>query len=105
MMSIDAFEKREHTLQLHANVLQTEQERIDGAPTLSVSEARKQLSSGAVLFIISSIVVLISTRTSANDTPLPKFECHYRRELACAATFPDPVLFMIKCRGKFFRFF
>ena len=30
LMSIDAFEKRE-------------QERIDGAPTLSVSEARKQL--------------------------------------------------------------
>ena len=32
-MSIDAFEKREQTLQLHANVLQAEQERIDGAPT------------------------------------------------------------------------
>lgn len=31
-MSIDAFEKREQTLQLHANVLQAEQERIDGAP-------------------------------------------------------------------------
>ena len=43
LMSIDAFEKREQTLQLHANVLQAEQERIDGAPTLSVSEARKQL--------------------------------------------------------------
>ena len=42
-MSIDAFEKREQTLQLHANVLQAEQDRIDGAPTLSVSEARKQL--------------------------------------------------------------
>ncbi len=42
-MSIDASEKREQTLQLHANVLQAEQERIDGAPTLSVSEARKQL--------------------------------------------------------------
>ena len=42
-MSIDAFEKREQTLQLRANVLQAEQERIDGAPTLSVSEARKQL--------------------------------------------------------------
>ena len=38
LMSID-----EQTLQLHANVLQAEQERIDGAPTLSVSEARKQL--------------------------------------------------------------
>ena len=43
LMSIDAFEKREQTLQLRANVLQAEQERIDGAPTLSVSEARKQL--------------------------------------------------------------
>ena len=43
LMSIDAFEKREQTPQLHANVLQAEQERIDGAPTLSVSEARKQL--------------------------------------------------------------
>lgn len=42
-MSIDAFEKREQTLQLHANVLQAEQERIDGVPTLSVSKARKQL--------------------------------------------------------------
>ena len=28
-MSIDAFEKREQTLQLHANVLQAEQERED----------------------------------------------------------------------------
>ena len=43
LMSIDAFEKREQTLQLRAKVLQAEQERIDGAPTLSVSEARKQL--------------------------------------------------------------
>ncbi|WP_444240884.1 hypothetical protein [Eshraghiella crossota] len=43
LMSIDAFEKREQTLQLHANVLQAAQERIDDAPTLSVSEARKQL--------------------------------------------------------------
>ena len=43
LMSIDAFEKKEQTLQLHANVLQAEQERIYGVPTLSVSEARKQL--------------------------------------------------------------
>ena len=43
LMSIDAFEKREQTLQLRAKVLQAEQERIDGAPTLSVSKARKQL--------------------------------------------------------------
>ena len=43
LMSIDAFEKREQPLQLHANVLQAEQELIDGAPTLRVSEARKQI--------------------------------------------------------------
>jgi len=42
-MSIDAFEKREQLLQLRANILQAEQERLAGAPTLSVSEARKQL--------------------------------------------------------------
>ena len=35
-----------------------------------------------------------AVQTSANDTPLPKFECHYRRELACAASLPDSVLFM-----------
>ena len=33
LMSIDAFEKREQTLQLRAKVLQAEQERMDGAPT------------------------------------------------------------------------
>lgn len=43
LMSIDAFEKREQLLQLRANILQAEQERLGGAPTLSVSEARKQL--------------------------------------------------------------
>ena len=43
LMSIDAFEKREQLLQLRANILQAEQERLAGAPTLSVSEARKQL--------------------------------------------------------------
>lgn len=43
LMSIDAFEKREQILQLRAKVLQAEQERIEGKPTLSVSEARKQL--------------------------------------------------------------
>ena len=44
LMSIDAFEKREQMLQLRAKVLQAEQERIDGAASLSVSQARKQLS-------------------------------------------------------------
>lgn len=43
LMSIEAFEKREQMLQLRARVLQAEQERIDGQPTISVSEARKRL--------------------------------------------------------------
>lgn len=43
LMSIDAFEKREQLLQLRANILQADRERLAGAPTLSVSEARKQL--------------------------------------------------------------
>lgn len=42
-MSKDAFEKREQILQLRAKVLQAEQERIYGAETLSVSQARKRL--------------------------------------------------------------
>ena len=47
LMSIDAFEKREQMLQLRAKVLQAEQERISGAKTLSVSEARNRLSERA----------------------------------------------------------
>ena len=43
LMSIDAFEKREQRLQLRAKILQAEQERIEGAETLSVSQARKRL--------------------------------------------------------------
>lgn len=43
LMSIDAFEKREQMLRLRARVLQAEQERMDGEPTISVSEARKRL--------------------------------------------------------------
>lgn len=43
LMSIDAFEKREQRLQLQAKILQAEQERIEGAETLSVSQARKRL--------------------------------------------------------------
>ena len=43
VMNIDAFERREQILQLRAKVLQAEQERMDGAETLSVSEARKRL--------------------------------------------------------------
>ena len=47
LMSIDAFEKREQMLHLRARVLQGEQERIDGQPTISVSEARKRLREGS----------------------------------------------------------
>ena len=43
LMSIDAFEEREQMLQLRAKVLQAEQERIDRAETLSVSQARERL--------------------------------------------------------------
>lgn len=43
VMNIDAFEKREQMLKLRAKVLQAEQERMEGAETMSVSEARKQL--------------------------------------------------------------
>lgn len=43
LMSIEAFEEREQVLQLRAKVLQAEQERIDGAEALSVSQARKRL--------------------------------------------------------------
>ena len=41
LMSIDAFEQREQVLQFRSKVLQAEQERISGAETISVSEARK----------------------------------------------------------------
>lgn len=43
VMNIDAFERREQMLELRAKVLQAEQERIEGAETLSISEARKRL--------------------------------------------------------------
>lgn len=43
LMSIDAFEKREQILELRSRVLQAEQERLSGAKTMSVSEARKEL--------------------------------------------------------------
>lgn len=43
LMSIEAFERREQILQLRAKVLQAEQERLDGVPTISVSEARRRL--------------------------------------------------------------
>ena len=43
VMNIDAFEKREQMLKLRAKVLQAEQERIEGAETMSIAEARKAL--------------------------------------------------------------
>lgn len=43
LMSIEAFEKREQILELRASVLKAEQERISGAKTMSVAEARKKL--------------------------------------------------------------
>ncbi len=43
LMSIDAFEKREQVLELRERVLQAEQERLLGAKTMSVAEARKGL--------------------------------------------------------------
>ncbi|WP_099466846.1 type II toxin-antitoxin system Phd/YefM family antitoxin [Konateibacter massiliensis] len=42
-MNLEAFEKREQILQLRAKVLQAEQERLDGAKTRSIAEARKEL--------------------------------------------------------------
>lgn len=43
LMSIEAFERREQLLQLRARVLQAEQERLDGAETVSLSEAGARL--------------------------------------------------------------
>lgn len=43
IMSIEAFEKREQILKLQSKVLQAEQERITGEPTLTVAEARARL--------------------------------------------------------------
>lgn len=46
-MNINAFEKNEQILQLRSKVLQAEQERISGAETLSISEAKRKLSEQA----------------------------------------------------------
>ena len=43
IMSIDTYEKREQILKLRAKILQAEQERINGAETISVAKARKRL--------------------------------------------------------------
>ena len=41
-MNVDTFEKREQMLKFRVKVLQAEQERIEGAETMRVLEARKQ---------------------------------------------------------------
>lgn len=43
VMNIDAFEQREQILNLRARVLQAEEERLRGAETISVADARKRL--------------------------------------------------------------
>ncbi len=43
LMSIDAFERREQVLKFREKILQAEQERLDEAETMSVSEARRRL--------------------------------------------------------------
>ena len=43
VMNIDAFERREQIIKLRENVMKAEQQRLDGAATLSVEEARKKL--------------------------------------------------------------
>ena len=42
-MNIDAFEKREQALEFRAKIMQAEEERLNGAKTRSISEARKGL--------------------------------------------------------------
>ena len=43
VMNIEASEKREQMLKLRERDLKAEQERIEGQPTMSVSEARRRL--------------------------------------------------------------
>ena len=43
VMDIESSENTEQMLNLRKKVLQAEQERLDGASTLSVSEARKKI--------------------------------------------------------------
>lgn len=42
-MDMEAFERREQLLNLRARVLQAEEERLRGARTMSISEAREAL--------------------------------------------------------------
>ena len=43
VMSIEAFDRREAMLDLRERLLYAEQQRLGGEPTMSLSEARKQL--------------------------------------------------------------
>lgn len=43
LMSLEAFEKREQILELRSKVLQGEEQRLSGARTMSVSQARRAL--------------------------------------------------------------
>ena len=43
IMSIDAFEKREQMLNLREKVLEAEEERLNGAEVMSISDARRRL--------------------------------------------------------------
>lgn len=42
-MDIEAFERREQMLDLRASILSAEQERLSGAATMSIGEARSRL--------------------------------------------------------------
>ena len=42
-MDMEAFERREQLLNLRAQVLQAEEDRLNGAKTMSISEAREVL--------------------------------------------------------------
>ena len=56
-MSIEAFEQREQMLQFRAKVLQAEQERMDGAETLSVSQAGKRLKETHIIRLTGILIV------------------------------------------------
>ena len=43
VMSIEAFERKEQLLKLRMRLIQAEEERLSGAPTMSVEETRKML--------------------------------------------------------------
>lgn len=42
-MSVDIYEKREQELELRSKIIQAEEERLSGAKTRKLSEARREL--------------------------------------------------------------